>query len=171
MEFRKMRRIKQQLTGKECIKILEYGKTGILGLIGDGGYPYTVPVNYVYEDGKILFHGSKTGHKQDAIKQCNKVSFCVIEKDDVIKEELTTYFKSVILFGRARILETDEDIFHAAEILGLKYNEDKETIDKEIKREWKALNCIEITIEHMTGKEAIELTHLNFHPSELHSRI
>ena len=160
MEFRKMRRIKQQLTGNECIKILEYGKTGILGLIGDGGYPYTVPVNYVYEDGKILFHGSKTGHKQDAIKQCDKVSFCVIEKDDVIKEELTTYFKSVILFGRARVLETDEDIFHAAEILGLKYSEDKETIGKEIKREWKALNCIEITIEHMTGKEAIELTHL-----------
>ena len=155
--FRKMRRAKQELSEDETIAILIKGKTGILGVLGDEGYPYTVPINYVYDDGKIYFHGSKHGHKYDAIKECSKVSFCVIEKDDVIKEELTTYYRSAIIFGKARILENDDDIFQAAEIFGLKYNDNKAFLDKEIKRELNALCCIEITIEHMTGKEAIGL--------------
>ena len=82
----------------------------------------------------------------------------VVDKDDVVEEELTTYFKSVILFGKARILNTDKEIFHAAKVFGLKYNNDVTAVEKEIKREWNALSCIEIKIEHMTGKEAIELT-------------
>ncbi len=85
MEFRKMRRFKQELNEKETLEILTNGKTGILGVIGDYGYPYTVPVNYVYENGKIYFHCAKAGHKLDAIRQCDKISLCVIEKDDVIK--------------------------------------------------------------------------------------
>lgn len=154
--FREMRRFKQQLSNEESIDILERGKTGILGLIGDEGYPYTVPVNYVYNDGKIYFHGAKAGHKIDAMRSCDKVSFCVIDKDDVIAEELTTYFRSVIVFGRVRILETEETI-EAARILGLKYYNNPEAVDKEIKRELSILCCFEITIEHITGKEAKEL--------------
>lgn len=105
--FRSMRRSRQQLENDETIKILRSGTTGVLGLTGDDGYPYTVPINYVYENGKIYFHGARSGHKYDSIKSHDKVSLCVIEKEDIIKEELTTYFRSVILFGRARILETD----------------------------------------------------------------
>ncbi len=156
--FRKMRRLKQQLDEAEIIEILKSGKTAVLGLIGDEGYPYTVPVNYVYHDGKIYFHGAKEGHKQDAIRQCDKVSLCVIEKDEIVKEALTTYFKSVILFGRARILESEAEIIPAAQVLSLKYNADKQAVDKEIEQSLKALSCVEIVIEHMSGKEAIELT-------------
>lgn len=156
--FREMRRFRQQLSEAETIEILREGKTGVLGVLGDDGYPYTVPVNYVYEDGKIYFHGAKAGHKQDAIARCDKVSLCVIAQDDVVADELTTYFRSVIVFGRARVLETEEEIFHAAEVFGLKYNENRERVDAEIRREWSALRCVEIAIEHMTGKEAVELT-------------
>ena len=61
------------------------------------------------------------------------------------------------IFGKARILQEDDEIYHAIETLGLKYNEDEVTVEKEIQREWKALCCIEITIEHISGKQAIEL--------------
>ena len=57
---------------------------------------------------KIYFHGAKNGYKIDAINKFNKVSLCVVDKDYVVEEELTTYFKSVILFGKARILKTDK---------------------------------------------------------------
>ena len=147
--FREMRRKKQELSKEECIDILQTAKTAVLGVVGDNGYPYTVPINFVYANDKISFH---------AINKCNKVSLCVVDKDDVVEEELTTYFKSVILFGKARILNTDKEIFHAAKVFGLKYNNDVTAVEKEIKREWNALSCIEIEIEHMTGKEAIELT-------------
>ncbi|MDO5145663.1 MAG: pyridoxamine 5'-phosphate oxidase family protein [Eubacteriales bacterium] len=158
--FRKMRRFRQQLPEEEVIEILEQENTGILSVVGDGGYPYTIPINYVYEDGKIYLHGAKEGHKVDAIKQCDKVSFCVIERDEVVPEKLTTKYRSVIAFGRARFLETEEDIFHAAKILSLKYYDDVDFIEKEIRREWNGLSCIEIKIEHMTGKEGLELLKL-----------
>lgn len=158
--FRKMRRFRQQLPETEVIEILEQGNTGILSVVGDDGYPYAVPVNYVYEDGKIYVHGAREGHKADAIKQCDKVSFCVIDKDEVIPEKLTTKYRSVIAFGRARFLETEDDIFHAAKILGLKYYDDEAFVEEEIKQEWNGLSCIEIRIEHMTGKEGLELLKL-----------
>ena len=158
--FRKMRRFKQELTQEQTIEILRACKTGILGVIGDNGYPYTVPINYVYQDNKIYIHCAKTGHKIDAIKNNNKVSFCVIERDDVVKEKLTTYYRSVIVFGTARILETDEEIFYAAESLGLKYNDDKEFIQKEIKQWLNALCCVEISIDNMTGKQSKDLAKL-----------
>ena len=154
--FRKIRRKKQELTEKQCLDILRRAKTATLALSGDDGYPYSVPMNFVYEDGKIYFHGAKEGHKIDAIKNNPKVSMSIIDQEDVIEEELTTYF------GKARILQEDDEIYHAIETLGLKYNEDEVTVEKEIQREWKALCCIEITIEHISGKQAIELVNKNY---------
>ena len=98
------------------------------------------------------------GHKFDAITRCDKVSLCVVAQDTVVREELTTYFKSVIVFGRARVLETEEEIFRAAELLGLRFNPDRARVDGAIHSEWNALCCVEITPEHITGKEALELT-------------
>ena len=49
--FREMRRKKQQIPDNEAIAILENGKTGILAVNGDSGYPYTVPLNYMFYNG------------------------------------------------------------------------------------------------------------------------
>ena len=159
--FRKMRRFNQQLSLSESIEILEKGKTGVLAVLGDNGYPYAVPLNYVYENGKIYFHCAKAGHKISALQNCEKVSFCVIDKDDVSAEEITTYFRSVIVFGKAEILTEKEDIMKAARILGLKYCKNAEFIDSEIQRFMNTLCCVEISVEHMTGKQAKELVPKN----------
>lgn len=155
--FRKMRRFKQQLTNEEALEILKNCKSGVLAVSGDDGYPYTVPLNFVYKNGKIYFHCAKNGHKLDAIKQNNKVSFCVIDKNEVDAENLTTLFKSVVVFGRAKIMSDTEKIKSAMTVFGLKYNNDVAAVEKEIQREWNGLCCVEITIEHITGKQAIEL--------------
>ncbi len=155
--FREMRRKLQQLPQEECERILREGKTAVLALAGDDGYPYAVPVNYVYDGGKIYFHCAKTGHKLDALRRCEKVSVCVVDRDDVAPERLATDYMSVIVFGRARILEDDEEIYRAVEVFGLKYNPDREAVRREIRREWDALCCVEITVDHMTGKEGKEL--------------
>jgi len=155
--FREMRRKKQLLSKKETEKILKSNTAGVLGVIGDEGYPYTVPLSYVYYDSKIYFHCAKSGHKLDAIMENNKVSFCVIDQDQIVPEEYTTYFRSVIAFGKARILE-GEEMKRAITILGNKYSpNDEEGVQKEIQGALKQLCVIEIAIEHLTGKEAIEL--------------
>ena len=158
--FRPMRRSRQELSREECEAILKEGTSGVLALLGDGDYPYAVPLSYVYEDGKIYFHCAKTGHKLDAIRRQEKASFCVIGQDELRSEELTTCFRSVIIFGRARILEQDDEIRDAAMALGLRFCPDGEKVEEEIRREWPALCCVKITIDHMSGKEAIELTRM-----------
>lgn len=156
--FREMRRKKQILSNKENMELLEKGTSGVLALLGDNGYPYAVPISYVYDNSKIYFHGAKVVHKIDAIRKCRKASFCVIDQDEIFPEKYTTYFKSVIVFGKIRILEENE-IREAIEMLAMKYHptDSIENRNQEIAREWKALCMMELSVEHMTGKEAIEI--------------
>ena len=156
--IRKMRRLKQQLTEAECIEILDRGTAGVLSVYGDDGYPYSVPLSYVYSDGKLFFHCARTGHKIDGIKKNDKVSFCVIGQDHIVPKEFTTYYKSVIAFGRAHILNDDREKRKAIKKLAEKYNPgDEAGQEQEIDKEFPLLCMIELAIEHMTGKEAIEL--------------
>lgn len=156
--FREMRRKKQLLPGDVTERILEAGVVGVLGVTGDEDYPYTVPVNYVLEDGKLYFHSAIAGHKLDAIQRNNKVSFCVIDQDQVVPEKFTSFFRSVIVFGKAKIVADDRIKQHALDLLVSKYSPglEKEGAE-EIRSAWNRLVVVEITIDHVTGKEAIEL--------------
>lgn len=157
--FREMRRKKQSLPPRECSVILERGTSGVLALSGDDGYPYAVPLSYVCEGDRLYFHCAKAGHKLDAIRRDSRASFCVIDKDRIVSEEYTTYFRSVIVFGTIRILEDDSEKRTAIEKLVIKYapEDSTERRGQMIDREWEPLCMLEMTIEHMTGKEAIEL--------------
>lgn len=157
--FREMRRKNQLLPEAAALEILKNGTSGVLALSGDDDYPYAVPLSYVYANGKIYFHGAKTGHKTDAVKRNEKASFCVVEKDEIVPEEYTTYFRSVIAFGRIRILENDAEKLAAINLLADRYNPhaSEDTRNQAVRREWGPLMMMEMTVEHMTGKEAIEL--------------
>lgn len=157
--FREMRRKKQKLSKEECDRILYNGTSGVLALHGDDGYPYAVPVSYVYDGEKLLFHSAKNGHKIDAIIKNAAASFCVIDQDQIVPEEYTTYFRSIIAFGKIRILEDDAEKRSAIEKLAVKYAPDDtaENRNNAIDREWKLLCMMEMEIEHLTGKQAIEM--------------
>ncbi len=156
--MREMRRFKQLLPQSDCLSILEQGTSGVLAVTGDQGWPYAVPLSYVYQDGKLYFHCARSGYKLDAIRANDRVSFCVVGQDQVVPEEYTTYFRSVILFGRARILEDPTEIRRAIELLAAKYSPLlPEGRAREIDRSLPRLCMVEITVDHMTGKEAREL--------------
>ena len=156
--FREMRRKRQLLPTEESVAILEQMTNGTLALHGDDGYPYAVPVSYVYADGKIYFHSAMQGHKVDAILRNDKVSFCVVEQDEVKPAEFTTYFRSVIVFGKARILTDENEKRNALNLLADKYSHGEAGMEAEMAKGFNHLLMIEITVEQMTGKEAIELT-------------
>ena len=131
-EFREMRRKRQQLSNEESIAILEKATAGTLALLGDDDYPYAVPISYVYHEGKLYFHSALAGHKVDAIRKCDKASFCVIEQDDVQPKKYTTFFRSVIAFGRIHIIEDEAEKLSTARMLGDRYNpNDDESLKKE----------------------------------------
>ena len=153
--FQKMRRADQQLSPEESDAILRNAKSGVLAVCGEDGYPYTVPLNFAYHDGKIVFHSASEGHKLDAIRHCNKVSFCVVTQDEVMAKELTCAYLSVVVFGRARIVEESARQAEIAVLLGEKYSRDypgiyRRAIDKALAA--RKMACVEISIEHLTGK-------------------
>lgn len=155
--FRQMRRFKQLLPEAETREIIARANTGILGVNGDDGYPYTVPVNHVLVGDKIYFHSAKAGHKVDSIKKDPKVSFTVVDKDDVVSREYTTYFRSGMVFGKARIAEGEERE-KAFRLLCEKFcAADLDRYDEIMEKEESAALMICIDIEHITGKEAMEL--------------
>ena len=157
-EFRAMRRKRQQLSEEESVAILKKATAGTLALLGDNDYPYAVPLSYVYQEGRIYFHSALAGHKVDAIRKCDKASFCVIEKDDVQPEKYTTFFRSVIAFGRIHIIEDEHEKLETARMLGNRYNPNHdEALQKEIEGGLSRMLMIRFDIEHLTGKEAIEL--------------
>ncbi len=152
--FREMRRTKQYLSEEECRAILKRATGGVLAVSGDDGYPYAVPLSYIYLDGKIYFHCGKTGHKMDAIRKNEKVSFCVVDQDEIIPEEFTSDFRSVILFGRAKELTDWEQKRGPLLALCEKYSPG---IPAEMRAEGSkdGVVMVEIEIEQMTGKCAL----------------
>lgn len=156
--MREMRRKCQKLDREACEAILARVTSGVVAVHGDDGYPYAVPLSFVYRNGTIYFHSAKDGHKVDAIRRNAKVSFCVIETDDVVPEEFTTYFRSVIAFGNATIIEDDVAKLAALRILVEKYSPNVEGFKAEIEKSFDHMIMVRIDVGHISGKEAIELT-------------
>ena len=157
-QFRAMRRKRQQLSEEESISILRKSTAGTLALLGDNDYPYAVPISYVYADGRLYFHSALSGHKVDAIRKCEKASFCVTAQDEVHPEKYTTFFRSVIAFGRIHIIEDETEKQETARMLGNRYNPNQEeALQKELENGLSRMLMICFDIEHLTGKEAIEL--------------
>lgn len=158
--FREMRRKNQALSTEACGHILNMGSSGVLALSGDGGYPYAVPLSYVWDGESIYFHSAANGHKLDAIAGSPKASFCVVDKDQVVPEKYTTYFKSVIVFGQITVLEDREETVSALQKLAQKYSHGMplSATHAEITQSLPRLKVFRLIPEHITGKEAMELS-------------
>lgn len=152
--FRKMRRYKQQISDEECIRILKEQPRGVLSVLGDGGYPYGMPLNHWYceEDGKLYFHGAKTGHKIDAIKNCDKASFCVYDEGYRREGEWALNINSVIVFGKIKLVTDMEKAKVICTALCRKFTDDEEYLENELKNSLPRVQCLELTIEAMSGK-------------------
>ncbi|MBO1678522.1 pyridoxamine 5'-phosphate oxidase family protein [Bittarella massiliensis (ex Durand et al. 2017)] len=155
---REMRRKRQALSRAACEAVLHRGTSGVLAVAGEDGYPYAVPLSYVFDGERILFHCAPVGQKLDAIAREERVSFCVIDQDRVVPQEYTTYFRSAIAFGRARVLCDAGEKRAALERLAAKYSpQQPEGRRQEIERLFDQVCVVELRIERLSGKEAIEL--------------
>ena len=158
--FREIGRNKKQILSEDRVNaILEKSTSGVLALIGDNGYTYGVPMSYGYSDGKLYFHSALKGHKVDAIKKHDLVSFTIIETDQVVPAEFTTYYRSVIVFGKIHPINDAEGKREALSVLVKKYSPDYiEEGRTEIEDGLSGVQIFALDIEHMSGKEAMELT-------------
>ena len=150
--FRNMRRGKQELSKKECKKILRNEPRGVLALLGDYDYTYAVPMSHVYVNGKIYFHGAMKGHKNDSIKKHDKISYCVMDKGVLNDDGWSYTFKSVIVFGKIKILEDKNEKIKKLTLLGDKFFPTHQQTVNEINKLLHRTEVFEIEIDHISGK-------------------
>ncbi|WP_199615279.1 pyridoxamine 5'-phosphate oxidase family protein [Paenibacillus alkalitolerans] len=91
---------------------------GFLGTNGADGYPHITPINFVYVNGSFYMHGSKLGQKMSDVRANPSVTFTVAKEyalipsywtDPVMACPATAFFKSVIAYGEAVIVEDLEE--------------------------------------------------------------
>ncbi len=153
--FRKMRRFKQQVTEEECKLILKEEKRAAFSVIGEDGYPYTIPVNFYFDEekNKIYLHGAKEGHKIDAIKNCNKVCFTTWNQGFKKEGHWEWNATSVIAFGTVEFVTDLEEIKSSLLNLAYKYYPTKVEAEGEMTEgALRRVQVLAINIDHMTGK-------------------
>ena len=152
--FRKMRRIKQQLSPEECRRVLTQQPRGVLSMLGDNGYPYGIPMDHWYceAEGVIYFHCAKTGHKIDAISAYDKVSYCVMDEGCRKEGEWALNICSVVVFGRISVVEDENKKREICTNLVKKFTDDEEYLRRELESAFPRVQCLALKIEHMTGK-------------------
>ncbi len=152
--FREMLRFRQQLSEAECAAILKREKRGVLSVLGDEGYPYGMPLNHYYDetDGTIYFHGGMQGHRIDALKRCDKASYCVLDGGVREGDDWFLTFRSVIVFGRLAAVEDREKTMEISRLLSRKFTDDEAYIEDEIRRSGPRTLLLALKPEHMTGK-------------------
>lgn len=156
--FREMHRKRQRLSEEECLRLLREEKRGVLSVLGDEGYPYGIPLNHYYceEDGKLYFHSGPDGHKLDAIRRCDKVSFCVMDGGTPEEGGWALNFRSVVVFGRASVVEDHAKALDISRALSRKFTDDEAYIDAEVRSAGGRVLVFALTIEHMSGKRVNE---------------
>lgn len=150
--FRKMRRSKKEVTRTEAEAILADGEYGVMSVHGENGYPYGIPVNYIYHNNGIYIHCAHEGHKIDSIARDSKVSFCTVSQTELVPEKFTSKYRSAIIFGKASIIEGEEKIMALRGLIN-KYSLDfVDKGEKYIDAEKAGTTVIKISIAHITGK-------------------
>ncbi len=153
--FYEMRRKEKQLSPEDTTAVLHKAEYGVLSTMGTDGYPYGVPVSFVYHDQGIYFHCAREGHKLDSIANDCHVSFCAVTDVELIPGEFNTRFKSAIAFGKTR------EVFEQEKRSGLraliqKFSRDYlEAGEGYIEKSWDRTRVFKIEIEHLMGKGKI----------------
>lgn len=153
--FREIRLKNQLLSQEETTKILKEMTHGTLAINDANGYPYSIPVSFVFAGDKIYFHGATEGQKHDLLKKDGRVSFSVVALDDVQPKQFTTFYKSVIAYGTVRILEEPAEMQKVMERIVEKYSAGYMEEGKTFIQAQQGNFCVyELTVEHITGKQS-----------------
>lgn len=151
-----MRRKVQTLSREDCEIVLSRNEYGVLCLKPDDDYPYGVPLNYSYVDGKIFLHGAGAGYKIDAMRHNPNVCFTVIDTALEDYDAYSEFFRSVIVFGKAFMPEDREEKIKSVTAFAEKLSPGNPKLKEWIERDIDKMSVIEIHIDHITGKHSIE---------------
>jgi len=148
---REMRRKERQLTPEETEAILRAGKYGVLSTVCADGYPYGLPISYVYEAGKLYFHHTNGDSTlKDNIVGETKACFTVVGATELLPAKFSTKYESVIAFGKLK--ESSDKVGVLMRIVQGLCPEYVEQGKKYAEAAADRVSVYEFTIEQVTGK-------------------
>ena len=105
---------KYPLSEEQMDALMERARYGVISTIGEDGYPYGTPVNFVVLDGRIFFHGRKVGEKVSNLKRDPRCGFTVVEEQGFERCDdgacnTTSLYECVIIRGKVRTIEDDAE--------------------------------------------------------------
>lgn len=152
--FAEIRRKDRMSTPEQAEELLTRGEHGMLSTVGADGYPYGIPVNYAYENGRIYFHCARgVGKKLENIQRNPKVCFTVVGTAQVVPAEFSTNYESTVVFGTAQEITELDEKKAALELLIRKYSpEFLETGRQYIERSAAVTGVYVISVQHISGK-------------------
>ena len=156
--FRTIRKKKNEISQEAAKELLRASRRGVLAVNGDEGYPYAIPINYLYdeENHRIIFHGAKAGHKVDSLKKSDKVCFTVFGNETIKEEAWAPHLQSVVIFGKCHLVESKDTIINLVKKFAAKYYPSEDMVNQEVMSSGRGVQIFEIEIEHLSGKEVQE---------------
>ena len=147
-------------------QLLATATHGYLGTVRADGWPMVVPLNFVFADERIYFHGATEGEKMEAVARDDRVTFTVVEEFSLVPSHFrdpryacpaTQYYKAVMVRGRARVVEEAPEKARALQALMEKLQPEGGyvpiTADEPLYRKsLRTTAVVAVEVEEMTGK-------------------
>jgi len=150
---RPLRREDRRLDDAAAMSLLKRGEYGILSTSDQYNRPYGIPVNYVVIEDRIFFHCATEGQKLENITANQGVSFCVVGRTELLPEQFSTRYESVVVSGTAAIVDDHDLKNKALEALVAKYASDHMAAGKAyIEKLMDKTAVVQISIDHLAGK-------------------
>jgi len=153
----KLRRIKQKLNKKDCLKILNDNQYGVLALINIDNTPYSIPLNYFYFENKIYFHGAKNGQKIDAMNYKKDASFCIVDQSDFDGKNFTCLYRSLIIDGEIEFICEEKEKYEILMKIATKCNSDTNVSKTYVEKHLNSCSLFCLIPKKISGKVASEL--------------
>lgn len=149
-----VRRQDRLLEEESAIKLLENGEYGVLSMMSTDGSVYGIPISYAWDgQSAIYLHCAPEGEKLRNIAQNSAVSFCIVGQTEVISNQFTTAYESLVLRGNAVKITEREERMLALELILDKYSpNDKEVGMKYAEKSFDRTAIIRMDIDEFSGK-------------------
>lgn len=153
-DIRRRDKLMDETSARALLKKAEYGT---LALVDEDGYPYAIPVNYVWDGrDRLYIHCAPEGKKLRALVAHAEVCFSVVGEVRLQAAALTCEYESVVLRGKAHLCRDDAERWEALMLLLDKLApEYKEKSIEPTKKSFPrvAIICIELT--EFSGKRKV----------------
>lgn len=152
----------KEMAREEIDQFLTCARVGRLGVVLRDG-PYVVPVGFAYVDGKVFFHTCCKGLKMEGLRQNSNVCF---EVDESLSD--ATMSKSVVIFGRAEIIDDEQKMIPYLQKLidkyrvPLSFDEYMRKPGRNREGELRAVRICVITPTRITGRRLLPKGELHF---------